>query len=253
MSKMNLPNPLIVAEKLRFQVPVIKSKDRNFLTNPLSFVSDLYLSRTHREIVTILDDISFTLLPGERLGVLGSNGAGKSTLLRLLAGIYRPTEGKLTVNGTAKGLFDISLGMNPEATGLENIYMRGLQMRMGIKEVRDLVPKVIEFSELKDAIRDSLSTYSSGMKLRLAFSISTMVNPDILLLDEWIGAGDEKFRKKVSDRMNKLVEVSKGLVLASHNTSLIKSLCTKGIVLSKGKVVFQGGIKESLDYHLNYT
>ncbi|MBL4719734.1 MAG: ABC transporter ATP-binding protein [Alphaproteobacteria bacterium] len=242
--------PLIEVKNMRFQVPSIKAKDRQLLTNPLSFLSDMYLSRSRRKIITILDDITFTVQPGERLGVLGLNGAGKSTLLRLLAGIYQPTEGELHVNGTAKGLFDISLGMNQEATGLENIYMRGLQMRMSLKEIKNLIPEIVEFSELHDAIGDTLSTYSSGMRLRLAFSISTMVDPDILLLDEWLGAGDERFRKKISERMNKLVESSKALVLASHNTQLIRSLCTNGLVLSKGRIVFQGNIDDALEWHL---
>lgn len=213
----------------------------------MQFLTDLYLSRTQRGMAKILDDISFTLEPGMRIGLIGANGAGKSTLLRVLAGIYAPTTGTLTVNGTAKGLFDISMGMNQEATGLENIYMRGLQMGMDLDEVKELVPEVLEFSELGDFIEQPFNTYSTGMRLRLAVSISTMIEPDILLLDEWIGTGDARFRKKVQKRMNSLVEHSRGLVIASHNNNLLKSLCTHGIVMKKGVILFIGELEESLD------
>jgi len=146
-------------------------------------------------------------------------------------------------------MFDISLGMNPEATGLENIYMRGLQMGLKLREIKELVPGIVAFSELEEAIDNPLNTYSSGMKMRLAFSVSTMVEPDILLLDEWLGAGDARFRAKVKQRMNGLVQKSRGLVLATHNTGLMKGLCTKGMVLAKGKMVFCGNLDEALEIH----
>ena len=154
--------------------------------------------------------------------MIGVNGSGKSTLLRVLAGIYVPTTGTLTVNGTAKGMFDISMGMHTEATGLENIYMRGLQMGLNLQEIKTLIPEIIEFSELKEVIDNPFNTYSTGMRMRLAFSISTMIDPDILLLDEWIGAGDAGFRRKINNRMDSLIEQSRGVVVASHNMSLMK-------------------------------
>lgn len=247
--KTNTPmlKPLLQVRNLLLQVPIFQPADRHLLSNPGQFLSDLYFARTNRGIVTLLDGISFKLAHGERLGLIGANGAGKSTLLRVLAGIYQPTDGELTVNGTAKGLFDVSLGMNPEATGLENIYMRGLQMGLKLKEVKALVPEIVGFTELEEAIENPLNTYSTGMRIRLAFSVSTMVEPDILLLDEWIGAGDARFRDKVKARMNKLVEHSRGLVLATHNTTLMKSLCTHGLVLSKGRMVFCGDLAEALE------
>lgn len=219
------------------------------MANPLRILSDFYLSRNQRSFATLLDGITLTLGPGQRLGLIGSNGAGKSTLLRVLAGIYTPSSGKLKVNGTAKGLFDISLGMHPEATGLENIYMRGLQMGLGLKRIRELIPSVMEFSELGEHIEKPLATYSTGMRLRLAISISTMIEPDILLLDEWIGAGDARFNEKVKERMMGLVEGSRGLLLATHNVGLMKSLCTHGLVLDKGKVMFAGEVDEALDFY----
>lgn len=240
---------LVEARGLSLHVPVITSADRKLMANPSRLLSDFYLARAKRSNSTLLDRVSFTLHPGERLGVIGANGAGKSTLLRVLAGIYTPSSGHLKVNGTAKGLFDISLGMHPEATGLENIYMRGLQMGLPIRQIRTLIPGVLEFSELGDAIEKRLATYSTGMRLRLAIAISTMIEPDILLLDEWIGAGDADFNAKVRQRMLGLVENSRGLVLATHNPMLMKFLCTNGLVLDKGRVVFYGGISEALDFY----
>lgn len=243
------PLPLIEAASVSLHVPVIKPNERSLMANPTRLLTDFYLSRTQRSFATLLDRISFTLMPGERLGLIGSNGAGKSTLLRVLAGIYTPSSGHLAINGTAKGLFDISLGMHPEATGLENIFMRGMQMGLGLKQIRALIPEVLEFAELGDHIEKPLGTYSTGMRLRLAIAVSTMIKPDILLLDEWIGAGDARFNAKVKDRMMGLVEGSRGLVLATHNETLMKSLCTHGLVLEAGRVAFLGPVGEALAFY----
>ncbi|MBT5203584.1 MAG: ATP-binding cassette domain-containing protein, partial [Gammaproteobacteria bacterium] len=147
------------------------------------------------------------------------------------------------------GLFDISLGMNPEATGLENIYIRGLQMGYRLDEIRTMIPEILEFSELEEAIERPLNTFSTGMRLRLAVAVSTMKAPDVLLLDEWIGTGDASFRDKLRERMHSFVDESGGLVIASHNTSLMRSLCTQGVVLEAGRIVFQGDLEESLDFY----
>ncbi|MBC7284269.1 ATP-binding cassette domain-containing protein [Hoeflea sp.] len=243
------PIPLIEARQLSLHVPIVKPSERSLMANPSRIITDLYLARGKRTLATLIDSVSFTLSPGERLGLIGSNGAGKSTLLRLLAGIYKPSSGRLTVNGTAKGLFDISLGMHPEATGLENIYLRGLQMGLTLKQIRELIPQVMAFSELVSDIEKPLSTYSTGMRLRLAIAVSTMIEPDILLLDEWIGAGDAAFNAKVKTRMMSLVEGSRGLVLATHNTGLMKSLCTHGMVLDKGRSTFIGPVDEALAFY----
>jgi lipopolysaccharide transport system ATP-binding protein len=241
-----IATPLVDVRNLTLQVPVFLPDDRQLLGNPRRFLTDLYFSRTRRGIVTILDGISFRLMPGERLGVIGANGAGKSTLLRVLAGIYTPTEGEVNVNGSIKGLFDISLGMHPEATGLENIYLRGLQMGLGLTRIKDLVEDVIAFSELRDDMEKPFNTYSTGMRLRLAVAISTMIAPETLLLDEWIGAGDSHFRKKIKARMDALIAQSRGLIIATHNVGLMKNLCTHGLVLEKGKMEFCGELDEAL-------
>lgn len=237
---------LINVKDLTLNVPLLQPNDRQLLRNPRKFLTDLYFSRTHRDVATILNCISFQLAPGQRLGLIGPNGSGKSTLLRVLAGIYAPTTGTVVTTGKVKGLFDISLGMNPEATGLENIYLRGLQMGLETTNIKELVASVVAFSELQEDIDKPFSVYSAGMRLRLAFAISTMIAPDILLLDEWIGAGDARFRDRVRERMDCLIRNSRGLVIATHNTALMKNLCTHGLVLAKGEMVFFGNLHSAL-------
>ena len=240
---------LIKADNVSLRVPMLIPADRQLLSNPLRFISDLYLGRSSRGVSDLLQGVSLTLKPGQRIGLIGQNGAGKSTLLKLLAGIYAPTTGSLEVNGVVKGLFDISLGMNPEATGLENIYIRGLQMGLSLGEMRDRVPQILEFSELQTVIEKPLNTFSTGMRLRLAVALSTMVIPEILLLDEWIGTGDLGFRDKVRAKMLSVVDGAKGMMLATHNVELMKSLCDECLVIHQGSVVFAGDLDIGLKFY----
>jgi len=219
--------PLIEVSNLSLSFPSLTPADRKLLTDPFKFLIDFYLS-------------------GDRLGVLGHNGAGKSTLLRLLSGVYAPSSGLIRINGQAKGLFDVSGGMSMDATGLENVYLRGLQMGMTIKGIQSKIPSIMEFTELDDNINRIFGTYSSGMRLRLAFAISTMIETDILLMDEWLGAGDARFKARVKERMGGLVNQSRALVIASHSVPLLKQLCNKGLVLHQGKQLFFGPIDEAI-------
>ena len=238
--------PLIDAKAISLSFPSLTPADRKLMTDPLKFLLDFYLSRPSRKSVQVLNDVSFVVNPGDRLGILGHNGAGKSTLLRLLSGVYSPTSGEIHINGKAKGLFDVSSGMSLDATGLENVYLRGLQMGMTISEIKAKIPSIMEFTELEDNIHRIFGTYSSGMRLRLAFAISTMIETDILLMDEWLGAGDARFKAKVKERMGGLVEQSRALVIASHSVPLLKQLCNKGLVLSKGGQLFFGPLDEAI-------
>lgn len=244
---------LIDASNISLSFPSLTPADRKLMTNPVKFLLDFYLSRPSRKTVEVLHNISFKVEPGDRLGILGHNGAGKSTLLRVLSGAYTPTSGVININGSAKGLFDVSSGMSPDATGLENVYLRGLQMGMTIQEIKTKIPAIMEFTALGDDIHRIFDTYSSGMRLRLAFAISTMIETDILLMDEWLGAGDTRFKSKVKIRMGGLVEQSRALVIASHSVPLLRQLCNKGLVLNKGNQLFYGPLGEAIKIYEEYT
>ena len=189
--------------------------------------------------VTLLDDINFQLKTGDRMGLLGPNGAGKSTLLRVLGGGIPLSEGKVSASGKIISLIKHTSGFNNEATGIENILLRGLLFNIPIRQMKQKVNQIVEFSELGDAIHKPLRVYSTGMKARLAFSIVTHLDADILLLDEWLGVGDKNFQHKASQHMKKFVADIPIVILASHNESLINETCNKRLHLSKGRTVQQ--------------
>lgn len=186
--------------------------------------------------VQALNGVSFDLKAGDRLGLIGSNGAGKTTLLKVLYGIYEPSGGRLTVDGKIDALFNINLGFRASATGRRNIELRGLINGWTWQEIVERMDPIIEFSELGDFIDLPLKSYSQGMAARLAFAIATSFEPEILLMDEWIGAGDPNFQEKARLRMNSMAEKAGIIVLASHNHSLIKRTCTKVLELQAGHV-----------------
>jgi len=190
-----------------------------------------------RVVVRALDKISFDFYEGDRVGLIGHNGSGKSTLLRVLAGIYEPVSGDLQVNGRVTSMLSITLGMDMEASGLENIYMRGRVMGLRAKQLDYIVKDIAEFSGIGDYLQLPMRTYSSGMSMRLAFAISTCVDAEIILMDEWLSVGDAEFVEKARDRMNGLVKNARIVILASHNHQLIKDQCNKVIKLEHGKIV----------------
>ncbi len=177
--------------------------------------------------VTALDGISFELKAGDRLGLVGPNGAGKTTLLKVLYGIYPPTSGSVEIEGRVDALFNIRLGFRPEATGRRNIELRGLINGWTSDEIQERMDDIIAFSELGDFIDLPFKSYSQGMAARLAFSIATSFKPEILLMDEWIGAGDEAFQEKARGRMMEMTENAGISVLASHNNTLIEKYANK--------------------------
>lgn len=202
-----------------------------------------------RRLLRLLDNLNFELVEGDRLAILGRNGAGKSTLLRVLNRVYQPSEGSVTVNGSCQALLNMSLGFNGEATVLENIYLRGIAMGLKATFLRDQVGPILEFSGLHEKLNHRLRTLSSGQKMRLGFAISTSVQHDIILMDEWVGAGDADFMRKAKERMQSRVGGSKIVVLASHSTGLLRDICNRGIVLERGRLVHAGDITSSLKYY----
>jgi lipopolysaccharide transport system ATP-binding protein len=190
-------------------------------------------------VVQALHDISFELKGGDKLGLVGHNGAGKTTLLRLLANVYTPSAGQFERRGTIASLIDPSLGIEPDATGMENIMLRGLVMGLSKKEIDRLTPDICEFSGLGEYLDMPVRTYSTGMMMRLAFSISTSVQADILLMDEWLSVGDAAFTERAEQRMREVVARSGILVLASHQPELIARECNQIMHLEHGRIVGQ--------------
>lgn len=225
--------------------------------NPYVAFDSVYLSyprlRNANRNHWALENVSFKLTRGDRLGIMGLNGAGKSTLLKTIASIYTPHRGNIEVVGKVGAIFNASLGFIPQATGIENIFLRGAMMGQDINHMRHLLPSIVDFSGLGEDINRPLNEYSSGMALRLAFSISTSLEVDILLLDEWLGAGDADFIKRARIRMESLIENSGILALATHNTALLRKICNKGILIDNGKALAFGDIESTIDVFNNHV
>jgi len=187
--------------------------------------------------VRALDSVSFNISPGDRIGLLGHNGSGKTTLLRTLAGAYEPTSGTLEIDGRVASLLDITLGMDVDATGFENIYLRGIMMGLKRHEIESKIKEIGEFTELGEFLDMPIRTYSSGMHLRLAFAVSTSVQADIIIMDEWLSVGDSSFRDKASERLKSVVESASILVIASHDPSMVKNLCNRFFRLNHGQLL----------------
>ncbi len=181
-----------------------------------------------------LSDVSLSMRDGDRVGLIGRNGSGKSTLLRTIAGVYEPHVGEVEVHGRVAGLFSAGLGIRAEASGYRNIELAGLVAGRSNEDVRAKIADIAAFTELGEYLNMPVRTYSSGMAMRLKFACATAFAPDILLMDEWLGAGDPDFKKKASRRMDELVDQAGLLVLASHNHRLVQETCEKTIWMDRG-------------------
>ena len=201
----------------------------------------------NRLSVRALDDVSIALEHGDRVGVVGHNGAGKTTLLRVMAGVYEPVRGRVWRRGRTASLLNVSLGIDDDATGYENIMTRGLLLGLSPEEVQERTAEIAEFTELGDYLAMPAHTYSSGMRFRLGFAVCTCFEPEILLMDEWLSVGDRNFVEKAQQRLEQFVERAGILVLASQNASLLKRVCAKGVLLDAGKVKATGTIDDVLE------
>lgn len=219
-------------------LPVYGAGNRSLKQMVLSAATGGRIASDSRNITVVeaLRDISLEILPGDRVGLVGHNGAGKTTLLRMLAGIYEPTLGTMASEGRVTSLLDVTLGLDYEATGYENIILRGLILGASKAEMSRLTPSIAEFSELGDYLSMPVRTYSSGMVLRLAFSIVTSIHADVLLMDEWLSVGDAAFVEKAEGRMKEFVGRASILVLASHNAKIIGDLCNVLLTLEHGSI-----------------
>jgi ABC-type polysaccharide/polyol phosphate transport system ATPase subunit len=203
--------------------------------------------------VQALDGINLTVDEGDRLGIIGPNGAGKSTLLKLLAGVYPPTAGRRLVKGQISSLFDIALGFESEATGWENINYRSYLQGETPRTIKDKVQPIAEFSELGDFLDMPVRHYSSGMSVRLAFSIATAIEPEILLVDEVLSAGDMAFQEKARQRMKDMMKKAKIIVMVSHDLASIARLCDRAIWLDHGTIRANGPVNEVIDTYTNHV
>ncbi len=201
----------------------------------------------------VLNDISFKGFSGEILGIVGSNGTGKTTLCRILGGLLKPDKGSLTITGSVSALLSLGVGFNSELTGRENIFLNGTMMGLSLNQMREYYDKIYEFSELKEFIDIPIKNYSTGMKIRLGFSIAAMIAPETLVLDETLSTGDLAFREKSAKKLEELITKARMIVVVTHDMNFVKKRCTRAIWIDKGYVKKDGNPSEVADAYLNYV
>jgi lipopolysaccharide transport system ATP-binding protein len=229
----------VIAKNLVVEFPIYGGKSRSLKNTFIRAATGGLLARdaADRVVIRALNDLSFEFHEGDRVGIIGHNGSGKSTLLRAIAGAYEPVSGSLDVTGKLATMLSITLGMDTESTGYENIFLRATIMGMRTREIEPLVDEICEFSELGDYIHMPMRTYSSGMAMRLAFAVSTSIPADIVLMDEWMSVGDAEFSNKAQIRLRAMLDKAHMLFLASHDEQLIRRNCNKIIHLDHGGIV----------------
>jgi len=198
-----------------------------------------------------LKDVSFSVAPGEVVGVIGRNGAGKSTLLKVLSRITEPTSGRITINGRVASLLEVGTGFHPELTGRENIYLNGAILGMARTEIKRQFDEIVAFAEVERFLDTPVKRYSSGMYVRLAFAVAAHLNPEILIVDEVLAVGDAEFQRKCLGKMQDVATSGRTVLFVSHNMHSISLLCTTGIMLQRGEVLYQGGIQGAIDAYLS--
>jgi lipopolysaccharide transport system ATP-binding protein len=243
----------IEVERVSVNFPLYHGSSRSLKKMVVAAASGrLAKDQQQRIVVQALQDISFSLRSGDRLGLVGSNGAGKTTLLRVLAGIYEPGAGRMRVQGSLNALLDPSLGMNIDLTGRENIALRGLYNGVPRSILPRLESDVEEFAELADFIDLPVRIYSAGMVVRLGFALATAIKPQILLMDEWFLAGDAAFMEKARHRLEEMVRGAEILVLSTHQLEIIQDWCTRVLWLDKGRIVADGPPDQVITQYLGH-
>lgn len=217
-----------------------KEKVDNLKEYAIKFVK----GQLHYNEFQALKDVSFTVNKGDRLGILGLNGAGKSTILKVIAGVYKPSEGHVERHGKMAPMIELGAGFDPQYTGKENIFLYGSVLGFSREFLEEKYDEILEFSELKEFIDVPLKNYSSGMKARLGFAIATIVEPEILILDEVLSVGDAKFRRKCEKKMQGMFDKGVTVLFVSHSIEQVKNLCNKAILLDHGRLIAQGDIEE---------
>lgn len=214
------------------------------------FIRTIKRDKGESKKVKVLDDISFTVKRGEKLGILGFNGAGKSTLLRIIAGIYEPSDGQITINGKIAPLLELSAGFDKNYSGKDNIYLNGALLSMSKEFLDDKYDEIVEYSELGDYINFPVKNYSKGMKAKLGFSIATLIDPDILIIDEILSVGDIKFRKKSGEKLNEMMADGVTVLLVSHSINQVRRICDRCIWIDSGELIMEGEVNEVCDAYV---
>jgi lipopolysaccharide transport system ATP-binding protein len=231
---------IVKASNLVVEFPIYgMSSNRSLKKSLVNIATGGVLAKdaANRVLVRALDGLNFEFREGDRVGLIGHNGSGKSTLLQVLAGIYEPTSGSLEIHGRVTSMLGITLGMDSEVTGLENIYLRGRIMGLTRKQIEERLDNIAEFAGIGDYLHLPMRTYSSGMSMRLAFAIATSADADIVLMDEWLSVGDAEFVDKAKRRLTDMVNNARLVVIASHDAAMIKEQCRTILKLEHGKIV----------------
>jgi lipopolysaccharide transport system ATP-binding protein len=230
--------PSIVLRSCSLELPIYGTINRSLKGVVMASATGgtIAAASKHVTVVQALKDISLDIQPGDRVGLMGHNGSGKTSLLRMMAGIYEPTAGQMRVSGKVSSFINLGLGMDVEATGRENILLCGLMFGLDFDEILRLTPSIGEFSGLGEFLDMPVRSYSSGMQMRLVFSIVTSVHAEILLMDEWLSVGDAEFVLRAEQRLEEMVDKASILVLASHSPEIIEKLCNVVVMLEHGEV-----------------
>jgi ABC-type polysaccharide/polyol phosphate transport system ATPase subunit len=240
----------IALEDVCVSFPIYTSHTRSLRAEVFTNLGGKLAEHNRSITVEALRSVDLEFTDGDRVALIGPNGAGKTTLLRTVSGVYTPDRGRAEIEGRVSSFTDITLGMDPEATGRENILFRSVFMGMTFAEAKRLTPAIAEFSELGEYLDLPVRTYSTGMFVRLAFAISTSISPDIVVMDEMIGAGDQQFIQKAQRRIGEMLAKSKILVLASHDMSIVRSICNIAVWLVKGEVKARGKMEAVVNEYL---
>lgn len=212
-----------------------------------AFVNWIRRRKVRADSFTALDDVSFQVGEGESVAIMGLNGSGKSTTLKMISGVLEPDAGRVFTRGRVAGLIEVGAGFHPDLSGRENVYLNAAILGMSKEETDARFDEIVAFSEIGDFIDQEVKHYSSGMFMRLAFSVAIHVELDILLVDEVLSVGDAPFRAKCTAKIKELTQSGVTMLVVSHSTSMVKELCDRGIVISKGKKVFDGPIDEAVE------
>jgi ABC-2 type transport system ATP-binding protein len=245
----------IILKNVSLDFPIYGANTRSLKKRLLRATTGGLIKQTDSAVITIraLNNINIHIEHGDRVGLIGHNGAGKSTLLKVLTGIYEPMMGTMKVDGKVTALLNVMLGLDPESTGLENIFMCGVLNGLTFKAIEAHTKAIADFTDLGDYLSMPIRTYSSGMQLRLAFAIATSIEPEILIMDEVVGVGDAQFMHKAQTRLDNLIKNSKIMVVATHSEEIIKNICNKVLVMDAGNMLFYGPPAEGIALYKEHT